>query len=453
MTIASDTAIDAAELARLIGSPRADDIRRTIGTLIEAGDLVPGTKLPTIRDVAAALETSVGAVADAWAELRRGGLLDTRRRGGTTVAVRLDRSSGSSATFAPSTPAVVDLGRAGADPALLPDLSSALLSASASVLTAPVLGIAPALGAALTSRLSFEPALLIAAPGMHSAMHLAVTALLPVGGTAAVEDPTCIRNLAILRGRDARLALISSDAEGPSPDSFAAALAQSPSIVTFQSNAAVPLGSTLTERRRDALAALLQASDVRPWILEEDPAGGFASSPSLAEVLPDRVIRVIDFARAFGPGLQTAVLAGATEAIEAISSLQASEGAKGNPFLQHTLAVLLGDPDVDLLVSSAATTYDRRNRALLEALSSRGIAAGGSGGSFAWVPVADERDALLVLASHGISASPGARSGFGTAGPHVRIATTRLPDDEAGVAAVADALASAAARQFAAEEE
>ncbi|QEO14562.1 PLP-dependent aminotransferase family protein [Agromyces intestinalis] len=478
MEIATEGTLTALDLAERIGGTRSEDIRRTIADLITSGALPPGTRLPTIRDVAAALDTSVGSVADAWTELRRLGLLDTRRRGGTTVSSRSAETPGTAGLALGDTgvgrssdPDVagaflrrdrIDLGRASADPAFLPDPTAFLVAAIDTTDDSGSDLITPALRTAVVPGLSFTPQAVAAAPGMHAAMHLAYTALLRPGDVVAVEDPTCVRNLALLRAAGARVVPIASDADGPLPESVAAALEQGLTMLAFQPVAAVPLGASLTRRRRDELAELIANAPAPPWILEEDPAGplggrhpggGTTRGESLGAVLPDRVLRVVHLARAFGPLLQTAVLAGGSTAVHAVAEVQRLEGARPNPLLQDALAALMRDASADALITAAAETYARRNRALLDALAARGISAQGAGGFFAWVPVADERDALLRLAEHGVSASPGSRSTFGDLAPHIRVATTRLPDDPQRIAELADAVAAAAAHTLATEDE
>ena len=69
-------------LARQIPGTRAEDVHTAVSGLISSGALLPGTHLPTIRQLADHLDTKVSAVTDAWTMLRRDGLVETRRRGG-----------------------------------------------------------------------------------------------------------------------------------------------------------------------------------------------------------------------------------------------------------------------------------------------------------------------------------------------------------------------------------
>ena len=67
-------------------TPPYEQLRRQLATAIESGLLPPGTRLPTVRQLAADLGVAAGTVMRAYAELEGGGLIVTRRGGGTTVS-------------------------------------------------------------------------------------------------------------------------------------------------------------------------------------------------------------------------------------------------------------------------------------------------------------------------------------------------------------------------------
>ena len=67
-------------------TPPYEQIRAQISKLIGLGTLAPGTRLPTVRSLAADLGIAAGTVARAYRELEQSGLIETRRRNGTVVA-------------------------------------------------------------------------------------------------------------------------------------------------------------------------------------------------------------------------------------------------------------------------------------------------------------------------------------------------------------------------------
>ncbi len=66
-------------------TPPYEQIRSQIAAYVQGGVLVPGTRLPTMRALAADLGVATGTVARAYTELETGGLIASRRRTGTVV--------------------------------------------------------------------------------------------------------------------------------------------------------------------------------------------------------------------------------------------------------------------------------------------------------------------------------------------------------------------------------
>jgi DNA-binding transcriptional regulator YhcF (GntR family) len=67
-------------------TPPYEQIRSQIASLIAIGSLSPGSRLPTVRSLAADLGIAAGTVARAYKELESSGLIESRRRLGTVVA-------------------------------------------------------------------------------------------------------------------------------------------------------------------------------------------------------------------------------------------------------------------------------------------------------------------------------------------------------------------------------
>ncbi|BBX45955.1 GntR family transcriptional regulator [Mycobacterium cookii] len=81
------------------GRPLFDQLRNQIIEAIRAGTLSPGTRLPTVRDLAGRLGLAVNTVARAYRELEAAGIVETRGRFGTFVA-RADPSDSAMAEAA-----------------------------------------------------------------------------------------------------------------------------------------------------------------------------------------------------------------------------------------------------------------------------------------------------------------------------------------------------------------
>jgi GntR family transcriptional regulator len=74
------------------GVPPYEQIREQVSRMIASGVLPAGTRLPTIQQLANDLQLAPGTVARAYKELEREGLVLSKRRKGTTVAERPERT-------------------------------------------------------------------------------------------------------------------------------------------------------------------------------------------------------------------------------------------------------------------------------------------------------------------------------------------------------------------------
>lgn len=76
--------------------PPFEQIRAQISGHIATGELRPGDRLPTVRDLASDLGIAVGTVQRAYRELEAQGVIVSRRRHGTTVATHAGPASAAS---------------------------------------------------------------------------------------------------------------------------------------------------------------------------------------------------------------------------------------------------------------------------------------------------------------------------------------------------------------------
>ena len=80
--------------------PPYEQVRSQLAGQINEGTLAVGTRLPTVRQLAADLGLAANTVARAYRELEDGGLVDTRGRAGTFVSATGDRSRAAAAKAA-----------------------------------------------------------------------------------------------------------------------------------------------------------------------------------------------------------------------------------------------------------------------------------------------------------------------------------------------------------------
>lgn len=65
--------------------PPYEQIRAQVAAQVASGELPPGTRLPTVRTLAATLGIAANTVARAYRELEYSGVVSTRGRNGTVV--------------------------------------------------------------------------------------------------------------------------------------------------------------------------------------------------------------------------------------------------------------------------------------------------------------------------------------------------------------------------------
>ncbi|MEF2977268.1 aminotransferase class I/II-fold pyridoxal phosphate-dependent enzyme [Subtercola sp. YIM 133946] len=433
-------------LAQRIADTSAVGIGEAVAALIRSGDVERGAQLPTIRDLAKATGTSVGTVLTAWNSLRESGLVETHRRGGTTVALESEAAL-------PGPPfsdwSAIDLSQSAPDISLQPELGAALLSTLDSK-NLNVFGreyMTERLLAAVTPTWPFEPEAWVTAGGGTEALLLATAAAAPPGSVVAVDEPVGPGFLDTLRELELTAIGVAADDEGPTVDSLRAALAQHPVAFVFQPGAPFAVSHQVSPARAEQLADVLRYHSEPVWIVEDDSIGplGVAESPSLGAYLPRQVIRIRSYCKAFGIDVRTSVLAGSRELIERTIALRSHGVGSNSRILQDALAYLIDSDDAAASVALAQSTYAARRAALTTALRREGLRVrSGPESLVVWVEVNDETDALLTLARKGISVGAGSKS-FVTppSTPLLRISATQLPDDEALMAQLARAIAEA----------
>ncbi|WP_066517635.1 GntR family transcriptional regulator [Curtobacterium ammoniigenes] len=90
--------------------PPYEQVRSQIAAQITAGYLVDGTRLPSVRGLAADLRLAPGTVAKAYALLEEAGLVTTARGGGTRVVRPADTSPEAAAAIRALVTAAVTAG-------------------------------------------------------------------------------------------------------------------------------------------------------------------------------------------------------------------------------------------------------------------------------------------------------------------------------------------------------
>jgi DNA-binding transcriptional MocR family regulator len=433
-------------LAGRINERTTRGIALTLAFLIRDGEVPPGTQLPPIRTLAAELSVSPSTVSAAWARLRAERLVGTGRRRGTVVLPLDQQRPGNFPGWA-----TIDLEQGSPDPTLLPPLEDAVAAAvrTATSSSRGAKDITPRLLAAVASTWPFRPEAWTVVGGGAEGGLLACRAVARPGDLVALEEPAAPRLLGNLRKAQARILPVRRDREGPKPQSLAEALRHHPVAFLYRPRSPVLSVHPGSPGRAAELADVLEANGPGAAVVEYDELGPLAevSPPSIGTHLPTRVLHVRSYCAAYGPELRSCVVAGAGPLVERVRRLRDFGTVWAGRVLQDAQAFLLDDPLTGRLLRQARQRYAQRQNALSAALCAEGVDVLAQDGLMLWIPVENETRALIRLATVGVSLAPGSRCFVRPpAGQHLRIATSRLPDDPRHAVELAS-LVAVAARQ------
>ncbi|MFF3223848.1 PLP-dependent aminotransferase family protein [Nocardia suismassiliense] len=437
-------------------------IAAAVSRLIRSGTLTPGSRLPTVREVARELKVSPATVNQAWRALAAAGAIVARGRAGTFVGAAATNGSGTAVgryqrLHPPSLSAFrVDLSRGTPDPELLPDLGAALRDLTkdgASDLAADYLGeaVLPELAAKVRADWPFRAERLAVLDGALDAVDRLLSAHVRLGDAVAVEDPCFPPFLDLLAGLGARPVPVRMDESGLLPEELARAVAvHGATALILQPRAQNPTGVSLTAARLRELADILR--DTGTLIIEDDHSAGIAAAAlrSLGSRLPRRTVHIRSYSKSHGADLRLAVAGGPADLLDPVIERRMLGAGWTSRLLQRVLLSMLDDPAAIQAVTTARAEYRRRSTELRRALARRGVAVARGDGINLWLPVADENAAMISLAAAGIKAAPGGPFSVGDQPPtdHLRITVSALADGDLDWLATELTAATAAAPTY-----
>lgn len=302
------------------GKPHYLAIVQALADDIRTGRLTGGTRLPTQRALAEALDLNFTTVSRGYVEAHKRGLIEGRVGQGTFVIdpVRRARS-----------PAPKDASRIGPVDFTMnlppePDAPAlqARMQASFAELSGDLINLLRYQGFGGTDE-DKEAALrwlegrgiviprerLLICPGAHSALFSVLGQIARAGDVVCAERITYpgIRSLAAHLGL--RLVDLPMDRHGVDPDGFAAACTKvAPKAIYLNPLLQNPTTATLSRTRREAIIAVARRYAVT--IIEDDAYARIcpAPPPSFAELAPEITYYVAGLAKCLGAGLRLAFL-------------------------------------------------------------------------------------------------------------------------------------------------
>jgi DNA-binding transcriptional MocR family regulator len=410
-----------------IKAQNAAELVRDVESAVAHGKLSAGQSLPSVRRLASQAGLSPATVASALAELRRRGVIVTEPRRGTRIGQAPLIASPMSSVPVP--PGARDLSRGNPDPALLPDLSRVLerLHPPRRLYGEPA-AVAELLALAREQlRADGIPGeSLCVVSGALDGIERVLAAALRAGDRVAVENPGYAALFHLLRAHGLGLEPVEIDERGMLPESLAEILKRGVSAVVVTPRGQNPTGAALDGERARRLRGVL-ASAPGTLVIEDDHLGEVAGCELHSVTTAcQRWASTRSVAKALGPDLRLAILAGDSESISRVQGAQACGPGWVSHILQRTVLALLSDPEVDALVRRARDIYSERRLALLDCLAAEGIGASAKSGLNVWVGVPEETSAVARLCERGWVVSPGVAYRLQSSPPAIRVTISTL---------------------------
>ena len=391
-----------------LGAQIEDQIRRAV----RHGTLKPGSRVPSMRDLARQLGVSRKVVADAYAQLAAEGYL-TLRQGARPYVSRTVTGSAAPAAetvtpgprarfdFRPSTPDVSTFPRA----SWLRSVRTALAT-----MTDDDLGYGDPHGvtvlrAALADYLgrvrgvAAAPEQIVVTSGFWQGLGLVCRVLADAGARrVAFEDPSHPEPRSIATHAGLTVVPLEVDDGGIRVDALASARADAVVLTPAHED---PTGAVLTGERRAALVAWLRASGA--FAIEDDYDAEYrydrAAVGALQGLDPDHVIYAGSTSKTLAPALRLGWLVVPPSLIEAVTDAKLLAD-QGSPRIdQFAFADFLARGELDRHLRRMRARYRARRDAMVAALADalpeatvRGIAAGLH--AIVELPAADDEQAI-----------------------------------------------------------
>jgi DNA-binding transcriptional MocR family regulator len=409
----------------------AAELVRDVEEAVAVGSLLAGQPLPSVRRLAAEVGLSPVTVAAGLAELRRRGVVVTEPRRGTRIGDGPPVVSWRAPLPVP--PGARDLSRGNPDPALLPDLERALgrLKLPGHLYGEPsAVAELMALARVQLGADGIPGESLCIVSGALDGIERVLEAHLRPGDRVAVENPGYAALFDLLRARGLSLEAVGVDERGMRAQELRDALARGASAVVITPRGQNPTGATLDATRARELRAVL-ASFPQTLVIEDDHLGLLAGSALHTTVAGrERWAATRSVAKALGPDLRLAVLAGDAHTIARVQGHQQCGPGWVSHILQRLVLSLWTDRAVQAQVARASAIYSARRERLIECLRENGLPALGASGLNVWIPVGDETGVVGAMLQRGWVLAPGAPYRLTGSPPAIRVTTATLLEAE-----------------------
>ena len=465
----SDVSID-----RASREPFADQLAAAIQARIATGLLAVGDRLPTTRELSAALSINRGTVQAAYRRLQDEGVVESRVGSGTVVrgvaavpAFELDRLLSQRArglireSDSPvSVPLVADFSRLTPDERFFPleDFTRTLFSAWAKRRDlwqyAPPLGLLE-LRQEIARRLAAHglersPEEILVVSGAQQGLDLLFRTFTDPGDAVALESPTYSGAIALARFAGVEIVPLPMECRGPDP---AGLLGRRVKLVYTMPERQNPTGVTADQAHRRALCDAAVASGA--LIVEdgyEEPESGMAPLSALDR---ERAVWLGTLSKDLVPGFRIGWLAGPAGVIERVARVKKTADFQTPLPLQAAVAEFLREgADRKARRTRALEVETRRiaaERALKQHLPDTAWWGGGIGNALFWLtlsPGVSGRRVAERAALSGVGVAAGADfDPLGQDRPNLRLSVSRVEKRqiERGIALLGEAVRAVSA--------
>lgn len=336
------------------GGPLAQAIVSAMAEDIEAGQLLPGTRLPTHRELADKIGVAIGTVTRAYSLAQRQGLISGEIGRGTFVRRSSDVISLVNGAGEESFPIDLSKNRVIRDPRepLISEMLSSL--SKSSDLNQLCDYYQPAegslrhrtAGAAWLSRNDFQvqPEQVLVCSGAQHAMFVALTTLTEPGDTVLTEHVSYPGIKALANLLRLQLHGLPVDEHGLHPDAFAAACREGVGkvlycIPTIQN----PTATVMPLVRRREIARIALEHDIA---IVEDDVYGFLDAdapPPIAAFAPEQCYYINSTSKSIAPGLRIGYMVAPLHAINRTAAAISSSMWEAAPLMAEMVTRWIED--------------------------------------------------------------------------------------------------------------
>jgi DNA-binding transcriptional MocR family regulator len=342
--------------------PLAQAIVEALAEDIEAGQLKPGARLPTHRELADKIGVAIGTVTRAYLLAQRRGLISGEIGRGTFV--RAGGGSINPGDIEGEESSVIDLSknRVIRDPRD-PLIAESLASISKATNLNPLLDYYQpaegslrhrAAGAAWLSREGFNvlPEQVLVCSGAQHAMFVALSTLTEPGDTVLTEEVSYPGIKALANLLHLQLQGLPVDEQGLQPEAFAAACrARQGKVLYCIPTIQNPTASVMPLKRRREIARLAREHDIA--IIEDDVYGFLdeAAPPPIAAFAPEQCYYINSSSKSIAPGLRIGYMVAPIQAVNRTASAISSSMWEAAPLMAEMVTRWIEDGTLERVIN------------------------------------------------------------------------------------------------------